>query len=146
MPPSVAAPESDPSQPVVVIRPLAEHRRFARPSLELLPETPEPPPPPPPGPRESHVRWALGRVLEVLDGRRPRTHLTHLVPSQYEAAIAAHISPGCRTLGKLHLIRTAPDIIDLCSVIHNPGRRSRAITGRLVLRNYRWDISVLALV
>lgn len=135
--------QAPPSESVVCIRPLAEHRRTARLPLLLVPERRDEPAPTPP--HEAEVRRLLTGVLEVLDGRRSRTQLVGVVPCRYERALAGEISPGRRSLKSLHFSRTAPSIIDLCAR-YEYGARSRAMTGRLELRADRWEFTVLALV
>lgn len=146
---SSAAAVLSPSRRAVVIRPLAEHRRVARPRLHLVVESRpafeyEPPEPPKP----TDVQRLLTGVLEVLDGRRPAVQLADVLPCKYQRALlttALAAGPGPRTLRSVHLSRTALDTIDLCARVEHSGR-SRAMTGRLMVRRGRWEFTLLAMV
>lgn len=134
------------SVPVVVIRPLAEHRRTVRPALVLVPEVHEPSPLE--APKAADVQRVLTGVLEVLDGRRPAGQLSDVLPCKYQRALlttALAAGPGPRTLRSVHVSRTAADIVDLCARIEHGGR-SRAMTGRMVVREGRWEFTLLAMV
>lgn len=143
-PAAQASSESPSTAAGVFVRPLAEHRlQAARPRLSLVSERPQDPEPAAPSLQD--VRKLLTGILEVLDGRRPRGQLARLVPCRYERALVQEISLGPRTLRSMHLSRTGPGVVDLCARIERRGR-SRALAGRLELRDDRWEFTVLALV
>jgi hypothetical protein len=134
------------SAPLLLIRPLAEHRTERRPHLTLVTSVPAPRPPEPP--RAAEVGRLLTGVLEVLDGRRPAGQLTGVLPCRYERALltsALAEGVGPRTLRSVHLSRTAQDVVDLCARIEQEGR-SKAMAGRLALRLDRWEFTLLTLV
>lgn len=131
------------AESIVIVRPLAEHRRHAiRPRLSVVPERVVEPAP---APNPEDVRRVLSAVLEVLDGRRPRNQLAALVPASWERLLAVGIVPGNRILKSVHLSRTTPTVVDLCARFENQNR-SRAMAGRLELRADRWEFTVLAVV
>jgi hypothetical protein len=94
------------------------------------------------------VRRLLRAVLEILDGRRPVGQLSEILPYQSQQAVLAAAKaagPGPRILRSLHLTRTTAAAVDLCARIDH-GHRSRALTGRLELRDNRWQFTFLAVV
>jgi hypothetical protein len=134
---------------IVVITPLAEHRRAVRPQLALLPvPLPESGVEPPEPPKAADIQRVLTGVLEVLDGRRPAGQLLDVLPCKFQRALlttALATGAGPRTLRSVHVSRTAVDILDLCARIEHSGR-SRAMTGRMVVREGRWEFTLLAMV
>ena len=99
-------------------------------------------------PKAADIQRVLTGVLEVLDGRRPAGQLLDVLPCKYQRALlttALAAGPGPRTLRSVHVSRTAADIVDLCARIEHGGR-SRAMTGRMVARDGRWEFTLLAMV
>ncbi|HEX4703267.1 MAG TPA: Rv3235 family protein [Pseudonocardiaceae bacterium] len=130
----------------VHIHPLAEYRESPRAQLTVVTNQAARPGTPPP--RGAEIRRLLAGVLEVLDGRRPIGQLADVLPRRHQKALLTEANatgPGPRTLRSLHLSRTATDVVDLCARIDH-GPRSRAITGRLELRQGHWQFTLLAMV
>ncbi len=122
-----------------------------QPRLVLVapPVVPEPVGPPvPEPPKAADIQRVLTGVLEVLDGRRPAGQLAEVLPCKYQRALlttALAAGPGPRTLRSVHVSRTTAGIVDLCARIEHAGR-SRAMTGRMVVRADRWEFTLLALI
>ena len=127
-----------------VLVPLTRQRSVSRPRLTLVtgPACVVPSPP-----TVGSLRRLLTGVLEVLDHRRPGWQLDGLLPSAYQRALVttALAGAGPRRLGSVHVFRTAEDVVDLCARVESGGR-SQAMTGRLVVREGRWEFALLALV
>jgi hypothetical protein len=134
----------------VVIRPLAQHRTGRRWHLTLVgaltsasfvDTAPEPP-------KTIDIKRLLTGVLEVLDGRRPAGQLADVLPCQSQRELlvtALAAGPGPRTLRSVHASRTAVDVLDVCARIEHGGR-SRAMVGRLVVRDGKWEFTLLSMV
>lgn len=133
------------SSAAVRISPLAEHRRSTRPWLAVV-DDPAPTPLVPPPPSAAEVRGLLTCVLEVLDGRRPLNQFDKILPRHCYKPLAEQAGgTGPRQLRSLHLSQTTPAVVDFCARI-DQGRRSRALTGRLILIDDRWRFTLLAVV
>ena len=82
--------------------------------------------------RRAHQVLCL--VLEVIDGRRPPTHLTaHLTPQALRYVRAAVGRPATRRpsrLTSLHVSRPCIDAVEVTAV-HHTGGRARALAARL---------------
>lgn len=134
----------------VVIQSLAEHRRGLRTHLALV-GPPKPMAPAhgvPEPPRAADIQRLLTGVLEVLAGRRPAGQLADVLPCRYQRELlmtALAAGPGPRTLRSVHVSRTAVDVLDVCARIEHSGR-SRAMAGRLVVRNGKWEFTLLSMV
>lgn len=99
-------------------------------------------------PKAADIRRVLTGVLEVLDGRRPAGQLADVLPCRYQRALltkALASGAGPRMLRSVHVSRTMTDILDLCARVEHAGR-SRAMTGRMVVREGRWEFTLLEMV
>ncbi|HEY3610153.1 MAG TPA: Rv3235 family protein [Pseudonocardiaceae bacterium] len=109
-------------------------------------DDPAPTPLVPPPPSAAEVRGLLTCVLEVLDGRRPLNQFDKILPRHCYKPLAEQAGgTGPRQLRSLHLSQTTPAVVDFCARI-DQGRRSRALTGRLILIDDRWRFTLLAVV
>lgn len=102
------------------------------------------------GPTFAELHRLVHRVLEVLDGRRPVTHIEgYFAPDGLRALrLRLAIRPGTRSghrLQHLHLSRPAARSIEICATVRR-GERLLAAAGHIAVGEDGWRCTSLRLL
>ena len=124
--------------------PPAAPRQPARCHLRLVPVPDEPVPAPAP----ADLWLLLGRVLEIIDGRRPVGQLDELLPAHRQGTVLRELEnrPGRRRkLLSVHASRINHRAVELCASVEQ-GNRVRAMAARMELSRSRWRFTRLTML
>ncbi|HEY4457358.1 MAG TPA: Rv3235 family protein [Pseudonocardiaceae bacterium] len=133
----------------VLIRTLAAHRRTGfRAHIRVLPvfdPTLEPPRPLPGTPTQAEVTRLMRVVLEVLDRRRPPSHLESWVPIGDFRTLTRDDHPGPRRLRSVRPSTPVPGVLEVCATFELDGR-ARAMVGRFEFYRQEWRCTLLRMI
>lgn len=133
----------------VLVRSLAEHRRNGfRAQIRVLPST-DPaldlPRPLPGAPNQAEVTRLMRLVLEVLDRRRPPSHLENWVPIADFRALVREEHAGPRRLRSVRPSAPLPGVLEVCATFDVEGR-ARAMVGRFEFASQEWRCTLLRML
>lgn len=137
----------EPARDAVLVRSLAEHRRsrFRARIRVLPPPVAEPLRPVPSAPGQAEVARLIRLVLEVLDRRRPQSHLASWVPIADFRALAKEEHPGPRRLRSVRPSTPMPGVLEVCATFELDGR-ARAMVGRFEFACLQWRCTLLRMI
>ncbi len=134
----------------VVVRSLAEHRRAKfRAEIRVLP-APEPKnvaaqQPLPSSPGQPEVAQLMRLVLEVLDRRRPQSHLENWAPTADFRALIRDDRVGPRRLRSVRSCTPMPGVLEVCATF-DVHERARAMVGRFEFAGQEWRCTLLRML
>ncbi len=136
-------------QPVVV-RSLAEHHRARfRAEIRVVPaaepievETRQPLPS---SPAQPEVARLIRLVLEVLDRRRPQSHLENWAPTADFRALIRDDRVGPRRLRSVRSSTPMPGVLEVCATF-DVHERARAMVGRFEFVETDWRCTLLRML
>ena len=138
-------------QPVVV-RSLAEHRRARfRAEIRVVPAAAEPTAaearqqPLPSSPAQPEVARLMRLVLEVLDRRRPQSHLENWAPASDFRALIRDDRVGPRRLRSVRSSTPMPGVLEVCATF-DVHERARAMVGRFEFADAEWRCALLRML
>jgi hypothetical protein len=134
----------------VVVRSLAEHRRAkfraeirvvpaAEPAVEATTR------PLPSSPGQPEVTRLMRLVLEVLDRRRPQSHLENWVPISDFRALIRDDRVGPRRLRSVRSSTPMPGVLEVCATF-DVEQRARAMVGRFEFSGQEWRCTLLRML
>lgn len=133
----------------VLVRTLAAHRRTGfRAQIRVHPAfdpTLEPPRPLPGTPTKAEVTRLMRVVLEVLDRRRPPSHLESWVPIADFRTLVRDEHPGPRRLRSVRPSTPVPGVLEVCATFEVEGR-ARAMVGRFEFARQEWRCTLLRMI
>jgi hypothetical protein len=143
-------PEPAPRGPrTVVVRTLAEHRRSRfRAQIRVLPcadPAVEGSQPLPAAPNPGEVTRLMRLVLEVLDRRRPQSHLENWVPIGDFRALVREENAGPRRLRSVRPSAPLPGVLEVCAMF-DVDERARAMVGRFEFSGQEWRCTLLRMI
>lgn len=137
------------ARPSVLVRSLADHQRAAfRAEIRVLPTidpTLEPPRPLPGTPTQVEVGKLMRVVLEVLDRRRPPSHLESWIPIGDFRVLMREEHPGPRRLRSVRPSTPLPGVLEVCATFEVEGR-ARAMVGRFEFFGQEWRCTLLTMI
>lgn len=131
----------------VLVRSLAEHRRNGfRARIRVLPPLADDLPRPLPGaPSQAEVTRLMRLVLEVLDRRRPQTHLENWIPIGDFRTLIREEHPGPRRLRSVRPSAPLPGVLEVCATF-DVDERARAMVGRFEFGQQEWRCTLLRML
>lgn len=131
----------------VMVRSLVEHRRNGfRGQIRVLPSPAAEPPHPLPGaPTQAEITRLMRLVLEVLDRRRPQTHLENWLPIADFRALMREEHPGPRRLRSVRPSAPLPGVLEVCATF-DVDERARAMVGRFEFSGQEWRCTLLRMI
>lgn len=140
-------PGAEPRRRGVLIRSLADHRRNGfRARIRVLPSpTGDLPRPLPGAPSQAEVTRLMRLVLEVLDRRRPQTHLENWVPIGDFRTLLREEHPGPRRLRSVRPSAPLPGVLEVCATF-DVDERARAMVGRFEFGEQEWRCTLLRMI
>jgi hypothetical protein len=131
----------------VVVRSLEEHRRKGfRARIRVLPSPADDLLLPLPGtPSQADIAQLMRLVLEVLDRRRPQTHLENWVPIGDFRALVRDEHPGPRRLRSVRPSTPLPGVLEVCATF-DIDERARAMVGRFEFGLQEWRCTLLRML
>ena len=133
----------------VTVRTLADHRRAGfRAHIRVLPPADpaaEQGEPLPAAPNQAEVTRLMRLVLEVLDRRRPQSHLENWVPIADFRALVRDEHPGPRRLRSVRPTAPLPGVLEVCAMFE-VDERARAMVGRFEFSGQEWRCTLLRMI
>lgn len=131
----------------VMVRSLVEHQRNGfRGQIRVLPAPKAGPARLLPGaPNQAEVTRLMRMVLEVLDRRRPQSHLESWVPLADFRALMREEHPGPRRLRSVRPSAPLPGVVEVCATFE-VDERARAMVGRFAFSGQEWRCTLLRMI